>query len=78
MVIELTHPHVPAVRPAAAGGRLAAVAQAIWRALEEEGRRRGSREMLSLAHRWQRSEPELAAACVRAARDLARPQPVRR
>jgi hypothetical protein len=78
MAIELTHPRVPAARPAPAGGRLAAVARAIWRALEEEGRRRGSREMLSLAQRWQHSEPDLAATCLRAARELARPEPVRR
>jgi len=42
------------------GQRLAAIGRAIWRFLEAWGEQRASRELLTLADRWQAQNPTLA------------------
>jgi hypothetical protein len=34
--------------------------RAVWRALEEQGRRRSARELLALAYHWEHTNPTLA------------------
>jgi hypothetical protein len=40
--------------------RLTQAAHALWRALEDRGRRRADRELLALAERWEATNPTLA------------------
>jgi hypothetical protein len=40
--------------------RLTRFAGAVWRSLEDHGRRRADRELLALANRWQDANPTLA------------------
>ena len=40
--------------------RSARLGRAVWRALEEHGQRRSTRELLALADRWEHTNPTLA------------------
>lgn len=49
-------------------GWLARIAAALWRALEAAGQRRGRRELLELAARYESNQPSFAAELRAAAR----------